>query len=218
VSTPLPRVTEQSALGVVCALPGELGRLRDGEPFAQIAGFELLRTGALYAIVCGPGKVAAAHAASTLISVGVSALACVGTCGAVSRDLRPGDVVHCGRAYQADFAVRDSREFDADSELARRWQAVLPGVAGASLTADRPVISPWRRRRLRKAYFGPCVADMETAAVAAVAARAELPWAAAKIVTDRAGALALVEFKRNFDELGGRPADSLVACFADEAS
>ena len=68
---------------------------------------------------------------------------------------------------------------------------------------------PERRARLARAFTGDAVADMETAAVAAVAARAGVPWAALRAVTDRAGTGTAIMFRRNFPAQAGRAADSV---------
>ena len=88
----------------------------------------------------------------------------------------------------------------------------VEGPEGWFLTADRPVINPWRRLRLARAFAGPCVADMETAAAAAVAARAGVPWAALRAVTDVPGWTGPVgsgSFRKHFPTQAGRAADSV---------
>jgi adenosylhomocysteine nucleosidase len=160
--------------------------------------------------VGGVGKVRAAQAASLLLSEGASrGLLVVGVCGGLRRDLAPGTLVHCTRAAQTDLAVRADREFEADAGLRAAWQEEAPGQEGWFLTADRPVLSLWRRFRLARAFLGPCVADMETAAAAAVAARGGIPWAALRAVTDGASGAALASFRRHFPSQAGRCADTL---------
>jgi nucleoside phosphorylase len=76
------------------------------------------------------------------------------------------------------------------------------------------VLSWWRRLRLARAFAGPCVADMETAAAAAVAAAAGVPWAGLRAVTDRATIGAPAAFRLHFPAQAGRAADSLPALAA----
>jgi adenosylhomocysteine nucleosidase len=202
-------------LGLVCAMPEELGSLRDrGRTRPGPTGLELLDVelpgGRVLAAVSGVGKVLAARAAAALLAEArPDGLLVVGVCGGLRSHLAPGELVHCERAVQADLAVRAEREQVADPELAAAWRRVVPGHSGWFLTADRPVISPWRRLRLARAFAGDAVADMETAAVSAVAARAGVPWAALRAVTDRAGAGTAVAFRRNFPVQAGRAADSV---------
>lgn len=202
---------------MLCALPEELGPLAAGEVGRRtVQGVELidvqLGPHRLWACVGGVGKVAAAQAASLLLQAGCGrGLLVVGVCGGLRAALAPGTLVHCSRAAQTDLAVRAGREVDSDERLRSAWQTVMPGETGWFLTADRPVLSRWRRLRLARAFTGPCVADMETAAAAAVAQRAGVPWAALRSVTDGATGLALASFKRHFPAQAGRAAGSLEA-------
>ncbi len=200
---------------MLCALPEELGSLRDkASGSREQQGLELheLELGGERLICCvgGVGKVRAAQAASVLIGAGATrGLFVVGVCGGLRQSLVPGTLVHCTRAVQTDLAVRAGRELESDEQLREAWRALAPGEQGWYLTADRPVLSLWRRFRLARAFLGPCVADMETAAAAAVAARAGVPWAALRAVTDRASGAALASFQRHFAGQAGRCADTV---------
>lgn len=201
----------------MCALPQELGEsLGACEVVERFQGVELREArvaGArLLCAVAGVGKVRAAHAASAVLAAGATrGLFVVGVCGGLRSSLVPGTLVHCTRAVQTDFAVRGDREFEPDPALLASWRGVVEGQAGWFLTADRPVLSLWRRIRLARAFLGPCVADMETAAVAAVANRAGVPWAALRAVTDQATGTALASFRLHFPSQAARAADTLPA-------
>ncbi|MCY2958603.1 MAG: hypothetical protein NTY35_00395 [Planctomycetota bacterium] len=203
------------AVGVVCALEGELGSLRARATGSRtVLGFTVLEIDvsgvALLVCVSGIGKVRAAHAAAALIAAGAErALLVVGTCGGLRRELVPGALVHCTVAAQVDLAVREGREIPSDPALRAAWAAVAPGAQGWFLTADRPVLSPWRRLRLARAFAGPCVAEMETAAVAGVARGAGVPWAALRAVTDRATFLGAREFRQHYPTCAGLAADTV---------
>ncbi len=199
----------------MCALPEELGSLRGTARRSQVRqGLEILEIGlggeSLLACVSGVGKVRAAQAAALLIEQGAArGLLVVGVCGGLRQSLVPGTLVHCTRAVQTDLAVRADREFESDPLLRQAWLAQVPAQQGWFLTADRPVLSLWRRLRLSRAYLGPCVADMETAGAAAVAARAGVPWAALRAVTDRASAAAGAAFALHYPGQAGRCADTV---------
>jgi nucleoside phosphorylase len=204
-----------SAHAVLCALEPELGSLRERVRRRRtVHGVEVLeldlgRTPAL-AAVAGIGKVRAAHAASILLAEGATrGVLVVGTCGGLTRGLEPGVLIHARVAAQVDLAVREGRELPSDPALRGAWQRVAPGVEGWFLTADRPVLSPWRRLRLARAFAGPCAAEMETAAVAAVAARAGVPWAGLRAVTDQASYLGGREFRAHFGRCAGLAADTV---------
>ncbi|MCC6405717.1 MAG: hypothetical protein IT453_01030, partial [Planctomycetes bacterium] len=123
----------------------------------------------------------------------------------------PGSLVHCTRAAQTDFVRLEGRESEPDPRLLAAWREVAPGSAGWFLTADRPVLSLWRRLRLARAFAGPCVADMETAAAAAAATAAGIPWAALRTVTDRSTEGGHFSFRANFATQAGRAADTVPA-------
>lgn len=195
-------------------MPGELGSLRERVTSEiEVQGLRLLDLdlpGGLLACVGGIGKVNAARAATILIGTArPRRLLIAGVCGGLRAHLVPGTLVHCERAIQTDLAVRDGREVRADPALRGAWLAEMPGTTGAFLTADRPVLSRWRRFRLARAFAGDCVADMETAAAAAVCRAAGVPWAALRSVTDGAGAAALLSFRKHYPSQGGRAADSV---------
>lgn len=201
--------------GVLCALPEELGSLRAAVVRRRrLCGLELLELEheglELLACVSGVGKVNAARAAALLLAQDLARLLVVGTCGGLRRHLGPGALVHCTRAIQTDLAVREGRECVPDEALLAAWRAEVEGHAGSFLTADRPVMSLWRRLRLARAFAGDCVADMETAAAAAVARSAGVPWGALRAVTDRAGHLGVASFQLHYPVQAGRAADSVV--------
>lgn len=211
-------------VGILCALPEELGSLREHARRTRTrTGLEIheLEIGGAPALACvaGVGKVMAARAASLLLFEGAErALLVVGTCGGLRAELGPGTLVHCTIAAQVDLAVRQGRELRADETLRRAWQKVLPGAEGWFLTADRPVLSWWRRLRLARAFAGPCVAEMETAAAAAVAVAGGVPWAALRAVTDRATLGGAASFRLHFGAQAPRAADSIPALLAELAS
>lgn len=204
--------------GVLSALLPELGAWAKGERRTHDQGLELIRSripgGEVVACAAGVGKVAAAQGAAVLLAQGVRSLWIVGTCGGLRAALPPGTFVHCETAIQADLAVREGRASKPGRELQELWEGVEPGTLATFLTADRPVLSPWRRFKLRRAWPGLCVADMETAAAAAVALRAGIPWAAARTVTDSAGYGAGRTFQRNLQQMAGRAADTLPSVLA----
>lgn len=205
------------AVGILCALPEELGGLREHARRTRTrAGLEILELDlegrTALACVAGVGKVMAARAATLLLAEGVErALLVVGTCGGLRQGLGPGTLVHCTIAAQVDLAHRHLREVPADAGLRQAWRRVLPGPEGWFLTADRPVLSLWRRLRLARAFAGPCVAEMETAAAAAVASAGGVRWAALRAVTDRATLGGGASFRLHFGSQAPRAADSVPA-------
>ena len=201
-------------VGVLAALEPELGSLPQGAtPGSAALGIPILNrkfeAGTLLLATCGVGKVQAAHGAAALIGGGAEAVLVVGTCGGLSGGTEVGSLVHCQTAFQADLAIREGRQVEPDPELLHLWRSVAAGPAGWFLTADRPVLTAWRRLRLARAFRGICVADMETAAAAAVAVRARVPWAALRAVSDRAGPGSARSFRDQLPRVGGLAADTV---------
>ena len=207
---------------VLCALPEELAPLTG---FARrervVAGLTLVELDlagpedGVLACVTGVGKVYAARAAAILCAEGASALLVAGVCGGLSSGFEPGVLAHCTSAVQSDLWLRAGRSADADPTLFAAWSAVAAGRAARFLTADRAVFHPLRSLRLRRRHAGPCVADMETAAIGVVAASAGVPWAALRAVTDRPiwrnngqG------FRAHFPVQAGRAAETIPALLA----
>lgn len=174
------------------------------------------------ACVGGVGKVNATRGACALLASGATrGLLVVGVCGGLRAHLGPGTFLHCTTAVQTDLARVEGRTTQASASLRQLWREVAPGPEGYFLTADRPVLSWWRKARLARAFAGDCVADMETAAAGAVAAAAAVPWAALRAVTDRADGLGGLLFKLHFPSQAGRAADTvplLLARLRAEAS
>jgi adenosylhomocysteine nucleosidase len=172
-------------IGIVSALAAEARTLGPAVPHG--AGLRQLADGALLA-VSGIGAGAAAAAARRLVLAGVSALASFGMaggldptliCGAV---LLPEEVAAAGGAGSAIVPTATSRDWR------RRLHAALPAscIAGGGrlLTIDRPLgrdakADAWRRSRA-------AAVDMESAAIAEVAAQAGLPFIALRVIVDTA--------------------------------
>jgi adenosylhomocysteine nucleosidase len=222
-----PLAGDRPAFGVLCALREELGRLpeRTVERHSRL-GLDVLELDLdgvrVLACVGGVGKVNAARGACAMLSLGASrGLLVVGVCGGLKPHLGPGTFLHCTTAIQTDLVRVEGRQSEADAALRRAWREVAPGPEGYFLTADRPVLSWWRRARLARAFRGDCAADMETAAAGAIASAAGAPWASLRAVTDRADGLGGVLFKLHFPSQAGRAADtvpSLLARLCAEAS
>ncbi|MBM3634503.1 MAG: hypothetical protein FJW99_04330 [Actinobacteria bacterium] len=148
-------------LALMCAVPAEERMLR------RFAG------PGVRVIVTGMGAGPAEARADEAIAGGVTAAISVGFCGALDPALERGDVV-------VPATVRDATTGDAwhcDADLARGAGA----QGGTLVTTDRVVSLPVER----SALSGLAV-DMESAGTARACARAGIPFAAIRAVTDRA--------------------------------
>ncbi len=165
--------------GLVVALPAE----------AHCMGFSDVRTGECvrwrggWFALSGTGPCKAAAAAERLLARSVRGLVNWGVAGALDPALRPGDVLIPDRVLEA----RDEAGFVPDSACCGRLVAALQGsmhvTRGALWSAAEPVTARADRRALAE-RSGAIAVDMEAAAVAGVAARANLPFAAVKAICD----------------------------------
>lgn len=211
--------TRPGVEGIVCALPRELGswreRVRSSSSHLGLVVLELDAPVPARAVVCGVGKVAAARAVAALCAAGAPRrLWIVGTCGSLQARLPVGSFVHCTRAVQADLGVREGRVSESDPAMRELWRSVAEGEEAEFLTADRAVLSPWRRFLTKRRHPAGGVCDMETAAAASTALAAGIPFAALRVVTDTAGWGGAASFRRHYETLGPRAADTLEPLFA----
>jgi len=128
----------------------------------------------------GMGAQAARAAAEGLHQHGVTALVSFGVAGALNPDLKPGDLVlpdaiHAGAQLPVDIAWRD------------RLQNLLPADItvrnGVLANSDVPLTGTKAKLDLAQAT-GACAVDMESAAIAAVAAAADIPFIAVRAIID----------------------------------
>jgi len=162
-------------IAVVCAVPAERRAL---------AGLE---GPGLSLHLSGIGAAAAAHTAAGLPD-GLRAIVSAGFCGALDPSLRVGDLV--AAAEVVDEATSD--RFAADPDLL----AAAPGRHGTIVSAVRLARTPADRARLA----GTAV-DMESAAIARVAASTGTPFLALRAVTDETHHR-LPDFDRIMDAAG----------------
>ncbi|HET6725554.1 MAG TPA: nucleosidase [Gammaproteobacteria bacterium] len=153
--------------GIVVALPAEAKTLRAYREFVTLSGI-------------GPRRATAA--AERLIAQGVSALLSWGIAGGLSAALRPGDIV------LPDFIC--TPEEPAGLPVDARWRRCIADALTTSLNPGKlwssrlPVASVDDKRAL--CTDGMVAVDMESGAIAAVAARAGVPFVAVKAVCDPA--------------------------------
>lgn len=122
------------------------------------------------------GTAAGAHsAAQELVRQGARALVSFGICGALDPVLRPGDLI------SAETVIVNDCAFKADPALTL-W---LGGRSGTALDSPVIVASADTKRRLRRSTAADVV-DMESGAVARVAASDGLPFAILRAVCDPA--------------------------------
>ena len=156
----------------------------------------------LSVIQSGPGPERAASAARAALASGASGLLSFGLAGALREDLDPGAVLLPRRVRSAAGA-----SFDADSE----WHAALVAAvrdAGFEPAVDDLLSVPSAittvADKMKAAANGAAAADMESAAIAAVAVRAGARFVALRVVVDSAGDELPADVERWIDERGER--------------
>jgi len=149
----------------------------------------------------GMGAEAASVAARQLLHDGADMLVSCGCCAGLSADLRAGDVLIASAVLASDgtrfavaaealsslqnrfapmFAAPDS-ESGAGRSSAPRQHAVCH--TGTLLTLPAAVTEPQHKQQLASAHMAQA-ADMESVAIASVAAQAGLPFVAVRVVLD----------------------------------
>lgn len=142
-----------------------------------------LGEGSLLAL-SGIGSAAAAAAAQALVDSGVSALMTFGMAGGLDPALKPGSVV-----IPCELLSSDGARYAA----CRSWRervaaAVSPLCAvteGNLLTGTQPIDTPAEKAAALRST-GAAAVDMESAAVAEVAAEHNLPFIAVRVIVDTA--------------------------------
>jgi adenosylhomocysteine nucleosidase len=165
-------------LGVVAALSGEATCLAGTKPspgsISSIGADTLV-------VVCGMGADAASSASNSLLAHGASALLSWGTAGALSSKLLPGNLV-------APTQVTDGHDVHSvhhawHTRLVTQLQSKVD-ICQARLLSTRTVIdSPTEKTHLSEST-GAVAVDMESFAVATVAALATVPFLALRAIVD----------------------------------
>jgi adenosylhomocysteine nucleosidase len=177
-----------SATGVVAALAFEARSL--GTRQRAAAGLASLTDGSLVS-VCGMGGENAARAARQLIAAGAGALLSWGVAGGLDPELTcgtvvlPVEVVHGSEVLPASSARRFATCRTWRERLGAALQAHARLTAGALLSSPVPVAAAGLKARLFQETRAVAV-DMESAAVAEVAADHGLPFVALRVILDTA--------------------------------
>ena len=220
-------------LGILGAMPEEIEQLLQALADGRVenrAGVEI-HSGTLAGIPVliaqsGVGKVNAAAAAQTLLLQGVRGLLFTGVAGTVAPELNVGDLVVCEDAVQHDVDVTalgyrpgevpgQPLAWRADPELVQLAEdaarTALGGVTvkrGRVASGDQFVASEEHTGRIAREFSALCV-EMEGAAVAQVCARAGIPFAIIRSISDSADSDARLSF-REFTDLAAGQAKRVV--------
>ena len=168
--------------GVVAALAAEARAL--GTPArGDASGVAMLSDGTLLA-VSGIGCAAAARTAERLIAAGASALVSWGVAGALDPELAVGTICLPSEVIAADGARYCTAARWRDG-LAERIAAQRP-VSGGRLLTRLQAVDSAAAKALAHGTTGAAAVDMESGAIAQVAAAHGLPFIAVRVIVDAA--------------------------------
>lgn len=174
----LPQTSQSNLIGVVAALPAEARCLTVRPP----AYGEIAVGGNLLIAVCGIGAQAARRGAEALIERRAGMLVSWGTAGALSPSLRSGELL-----LPEVIRGADGRSLPVDGPSRERLMKRLAGMAairgGELLQCEAVIRTPADKTHLFTTT-GAAAVDMESAAIAAVAATAGVPFLAVRAILD----------------------------------
>jgi adenosylhomocysteine nucleosidase len=170
-----------NVVGIVAALAAEARTL--GPTKSAFAQPTALPDGTLLA-VSGIGCAAATRAAQSLVEAGVAALASWGMAGGLDPALRAGSIFLPSEVISADGAclptARHWRERLATALVARQ-----PLEHGKLLSSSHAVAAVAEKAAIFRAT-GASAVDMESLAIAQIAAAGKLPFIAVRVIVDTA--------------------------------
>jgi len=151
--------------------------------------------------VCGIGRDAADAAAKTLLGLNIEALVSWGTAGALSPDLRSGDLL-----LPENFLAGDGRFLVTDKAwLERIRQALQPAsltIHNGHMTEAREILTGMASKRELHLRTGALATDMETAAILENATAGKVPCIAIRTVVDEAHLTIPVALVKHLDRYG----------------
>ncbi len=162
--------------------------------------------------VTGIGARRASGAARALLAEGAEAMVSWGIAAGLDATLAPGDLVIPDAVLGADGRCRRP-----DPAWCARLRAALGGEGRGGVLAEAETVlaSAGAKRRLAVRAGGAVAADMESAAIAALAETAGVPWLVVRAISDDAGSALPRAAREGLDGHGRlRPARALRALLA----
>jgi adenosylhomocysteine nucleosidase len=176
-----PRDDSLSRVGIVAALATEARALTSSirhhrVPFALDDGSLL--------VISGIGGTAAAAAATALVKQGADALISFGLAGGLDPSLKAGSIFLPTEIFAAD-GVRYSTSNAWRHRVAIALDPLKPRTDGRLLSSVAAITAVEAKRATFR-ETGALAVDMESAAVAQIAAAREMPFIAARVIVDTA--------------------------------
>ncbi|MGK0298560.1 MAG: uridine phosphorylase [Gammaproteobacteria bacterium] len=134
-------------------------------------------------IVSGIGQERAAIAANSLIELGANAILITGTCGALSSELEPGDIV-----MPKNILTETKSSYQVNLMWYDQVYSVLSGmpvtIHTKNLLSTNRIISLTNDKKIMHHTFDTCAVDMESAAVIEMANKNQIPALVIRTVID----------------------------------
>ena len=211
-------------IGIICAMDKEITTIKESMNIIaakNILGLDFymgtIDSRNVVLVRSGVGKVNAAVCTQILIDMyAVDAVINIGAAGAVSSDLKIGDIVISDDLCHHDFdttvcgdepgVITGSPEsfFKADEQLVKRaLEAVekvgLPVSIGRIASGDQFISSPEAKERIWKLFKAKCC-EMEGAAIAQTCYLNKIPFVVIRAISDNADEGTDVNYERFFRE------------------
>ncbi len=176
LSAPAQQSESSTKLAIVVALGAERSALSD------------VSCGDMDCIIIqsGPGAANAARAAEKALRDGATALLSVGIAGALSEELVAGSVLVPRYLIDAETPQHPMQTAETWSGELRALLAPDFHVSDGTLLGVAGVIGEPAARRAARQQYQAVACDMESAAMAHVAARAKVQFAAIRVISDQA--------------------------------
>jgi adenosylhomocysteine nucleosidase len=165
--------------GIVVALPEELSTLTSERLEKGCVGHLAEK---ILVICSGAGSENARTAAELLVTQGANQLISWGCAAALDLALQPGDLVLTSRCVNADGAVLNLNTYWVNHTQALLSKQLL--VNTGSLAESRHVVASSHDKVLIAKTTGAIALDMETAAIARVAHKHDLPFLSVRAIAD----------------------------------
>lgn len=172
-------MVEAGRVGIVAALAAEARTL--GAALERPGGLRSLADGSLLA-VSGMGFEAAERAARAVVDAGCRALVSWGLAGGLDPRLSAGAVI-----VPQVLMLEGAPDLQAHRIWRQRVLDVLGAGAGGKLLTSRNPLASVAEKRKALLDSGACAVEMESYAIAAVAAAHGLPFIAIRVIVDAAG-------------------------------
>ena len=174
-----------SRVGIVTALSREARALAPGmASAAEIGHTRIHRLGEALLAVSGMGWEAALEGTGALMAAGATALASVGTAGALDPALGCGAI-----GLPEEVVSLEGAPVPADRHWRQALERALPGerVCSGRLLSTRQALGSRLDKAIAWRETHSVAVDMESAAIARTAAAAGLPFIAVRVIVDSAG-------------------------------